>query len=87
MFSARHFDVDVWVCAGELRVIFSQEDVYGEYIDRFFAEQHHPSISWVNDLGKARFSAASRTLLEESRNAGDLEMKHVCRRLLTRILY
>lgn len=66
------------LCAGELRVMFAQEDVYGGYIDRFFAEQKHPSISWVNDLGKGRFSAASRTLLDESRDAGDLEMKHVC---------
>ncbi|KAF7967089.1 hypothetical protein HWV62_35891 [Athelia sp. TMB] len=61
---------------GELRVMFAQEDAYGGYIDRFFAEQHHPSISWVNDLGKGRFSSASRTLLEESRDAGDLEIKH-----------
>lgn len=57
--------------------MFAQEDAYGGYFDKFFAEQRHPSISWVHDIGRGRFGAASQTLLDESRDASDLQMKHV----------
>lgn len=62
---------------GELRIMFAQEDRYGDYMDRFFAKNHHPSISWIHDLGTGKHGAASETLLAESQDASDLEIKHV----------
>ncbi|KXN86872.1 hypothetical protein AN958_09467 [Leucoagaricus sp. SymC.cos] len=61
---------------GELRVMFSQEDEKG-YLDRFFAEQPNPAISWLDDIGKGRFDAASAALLTEAQGAGNLESKHL----------
>lgn len=57
--------------------MFAQEEVYGEYVDKFFAENPHPNVSWINDIGKLRYSAAANALSGESRRAGDLETKHV----------
>ena len=57
--------------------MFAQEGAYGEYVDRFFAENPHPNISWINDIGKCRYGAASGALLGESGRTGDLETKHV----------
>ncbi|KIM87137.1 hypothetical protein PILCRDRAFT_64451 [Piloderma croceum F 1598] len=62
---------------GELRVMFAQEDVYSGYMDKFFAEHHHPAISWIHDLGRGKHGAASQTLLAESQGASDLQIKHV----------
>ncbi|THH17812.1 hypothetical protein EW146_g3080 [Bondarzewia mesenterica] len=60
---------------GELRAMFAQEDVYGDYMDRFFAKHSYPSISWIHDLNKYRWSAAAETLLSESQDAGELSGK------------
>lgn len=57
--------------------MFAQEEAYGEYVDKFFAENPHPNISWINDIGKSRYGEATDTLFGESRRAGDLETKHV----------
>ena len=57
--------------------MFAQEEAYGEYVDRFFAQNPHPNISWINDIGKHRFGAAASALFGESRHTGDLETKHV----------
>src|SRR5882762_4597666 len=62
---------------GELRIMFAQEDIYGGYMDKFFAEYRHPGISWIHDLGRGRHGAASQTLLAESQHASDLQIKHV----------
>ena len=63
---------------GELRIMFAQEDRYVNFMDRFFAKNHHPSISWIHDLGTGKHGAVSETLLAESQDASDLEIKHVC---------
>lgn len=60
---------------GELRAMIAQEDVYGDYVDRYFAKFSHPSISWIRDMGKRRWSAASETLLSQGQDAGDLSAK------------
>jgi nuclear pore complex protein Nup133 len=57
--------------------MFAREDVYGGYMDKFFAEHHHPAISWIHDLGRGKHGAASQTLLAESQGASDLQIKHV----------
>lgn len=57
--------------------MFAQKGAYGEYVDKFFAENPHPSISWINDIGKLRYGAAADALSGESMRAGDLETKHV----------
>lgn len=57
--------------------MFAQESTYGEYMDKFFAEHHHPTISWIHDLGRGRHGAASETLLAVSQDTNDLQIKHV----------
>jgi len=56
--------------------MFAQEDIYRGYMDKFFAEYPHPSISWIHDLGRGRHGAASHTLLAESKRANNLQTKH-----------
>lgn len=57
--------------------MFAQDGTYGEYVDKFFADNSHPNISWINDIGKHRYGAAASALFDESREAADLETKHV----------
>ena len=57
--------------------MFAQDEAYGEYVDKFFADNSHPNISWINDVGKHRCGAAANALFGESRRAADLETKHV----------
>lgn len=57
--------------------MFAQDGAYDEYVDRFFADNSHPNISWINDVGKHRYGAAANALFGESRRAADLETKHV----------
>jgi nuclear pore complex protein Nup133 len=57
--------------------MFAQENVYSGYMDKFFAEHHHPAISWIHDLGRGKHGPASQTLLAESQGASDLQIKHV----------
>ena len=65
--------------------MIAQEDVYGDYVDRYFAKFSHPSISWIRDMGKGRWSAASETLLSQGQDAGDLSAKAVRRPFIARI--
>lgn len=62
---------------GELRVMFSQDDVQGAYMDRFFATHPDPSISWVHYLGQRRYGEAAQALLSESEVATQLNTKHL----------
>ncbi|KAF5381087.1 hypothetical protein D9615_003993 [Tricholomella constricta] len=62
---------------GELRIMFAHDDSHSAYLDRFFAENHNTSISWINDLGKARYGAAAASLLTEAEQASSLEAKHL----------
>lgn len=57
--------------------MFAQDGAYGEYVDKFFADNSHPNISWINDIGKHRYGGAANALFGESRRAADLETKHV----------
>lgn len=63
-------------------MMFAQEDIYSGYMDKFFADHRHSAISWIHDLGRGRHGTASQTLLVESKDAHDLQMKHVCGHLL-----
>ncbi|KAJ6630853.1 hypothetical protein B0H10DRAFT_2160229 [Mycena sp. CBHHK59/15] len=63
--------------SGELRVMFSQEDVQSNYMDRFFPAHPNPSISWIHDLGQRRYGAAADALLTESGVATQLNAKHL----------
>ncbi|KAJ7111560.1 hypothetical protein C8R43DRAFT_1091558 [Mycena crocata] len=62
---------------GELRVMFSQDDVQGAYMDKFFAAHQDSSISWIHDLGQRRYGAAAEALLSESETATQLNTKHL----------
>ena len=62
---------------GELRTMFAHDGAYGEYVDKFFADNSHPNISWINDIGKHRYGPAANALFDESKRAADLETKHV----------
>ncbi|KAK7014839.1 methyltransferase type 11 [Favolaschia claudopus] len=62
---------------GELRVMFSQDEVQSAYIDKFFAAHPDPSISWIHDLEQRRYEAAAEALLSESEGAVQLTTKHL----------
>ncbi|TFK55057.1 hypothetical protein OE88DRAFT_1674600 [Heliocybe sulcata] len=62
---------------GELRTLFAQQERYGDYIDMYFAQHPNPTISWINDIGKGRYGAASESLLEVAKGEGTLEVKHL----------
>jgi len=57
--------------------MFAQDREYSEYVDKFFADNSHPNISWINDVKKHRYGAAANALSGESSRAADLETKHV----------
>ncbi|KAJ6596941.1 hypothetical protein DFH09DRAFT_1403501 [Mycena vulgaris] len=63
--------------AGELRVMFSQEDVQGAYMDKFFVAHPDASISWIHHLGQRRYGEAAEALLSESEGATQLSTKHL----------
>ncbi|KAI0797979.1 hypothetical protein C8Q75DRAFT_801881 [Abortiporus biennis] len=60
---------------GEVRAMFAQE--HGDYLDKFFSQNRYPSVSWINDLGKGRYFAASASLLSEADRAPELTTKHL----------
>ncbi|KAJ7940617.1 Non-repetitive/WGA-negative nucleoporin C-terminal-domain-containing protein [Mycena leptocephala] len=62
---------------GELRVMFSQDDVQSAYMDKFFAAHPDASISWIHDLGQRRYEAAADALLSESETVTQLNTKHL----------
>ena len=62
----------------ELRCLYAQGEVYGDYVDAFFARHPHPGMSWVHDIEKGRWGVASQTLLAQSNRTSDLEIRHVC---------
>ncbi|KAJ6547586.1 hypothetical protein B0H19DRAFT_1266498 [Mycena capillaripes] len=62
---------------GELRVMFSQDDVQSTYMDKFFTTHPDSSISWIHDLGQRRYQAAADALLSESETATRLNAKHL----------
>ncbi|KAJ7219294.1 hypothetical protein GGX14DRAFT_591296, partial [Mycena pura] len=62
---------------GELRVMFSQDDARGAYIDKFFAANPNSSISWIHDIEQRRYEAAATALLSESETVTQLNTKHL----------
>lgn len=65
------------VLIGEIRVMFAQEDIYSGYMDRYFAANPNPAISWIHDLGRERYGCTAAALLFEAKNATNLETRHV----------
>jgi len=57
--------------------MFEQEAAHAVYMDAFFRERPNTSISWIHDLGKARFGSAASALLKDADSASNLEGKHV----------
>jgi nuclear pore complex protein Nup133 len=43
--------------------IFKQSDQQLDYVDAFFTTYEYPSLSWLHQIGKKQFTAASTTLL------------------------
>ncbi|KAK0204765.1 hypothetical protein DFS33DRAFT_1322617 [Desarmillaria ectypa] len=62
---------------GELRVFFSLSESHTGYMDKFFANNANPLISWIHDLGHGRYAAAARALLVESGEATNLASKQL----------
>ncbi|KAF8964670.1 hypothetical protein BDZ97DRAFT_1660027 [Flammula alnicola] len=62
---------------GEVRTMFDQEAQRGAYLDVFFRQRPNIAISWMHDLGKARYGAAASALLEDAESATNLEAKHL----------
>ena len=55
--------------------MFAQERP--QYLDKFFEKRGFPQLSWIHDINRARYGAASRTLLSEADHASELSAKHV----------
>jgi len=51
---------------GELRVMFSQDALYKEFMDQYFVENPNPGVSWIHSLGSERYGETASALLEES---------------------
>ncbi|KAG7451103.1 uncharacterized protein BT62DRAFT_882814 [Guyanagaster necrorhizus] len=62
---------------GELRVLFSLSESHTGYMDKFFADNANPLISWIHDLGHGRYAAVARALLLESGEATNLAAKQL----------
>ncbi|KAF8625778.1 hypothetical protein AX15_005170 [Amanita polypyramis BW_CC] len=62
---------------GELRVMFSQEESSGGYMDKFFAENTNNAICWLNDLGKERYGATAESLLVELEKINSLQVANL----------
>lgn len=67
---------------GELRTLFSQNQAYADYLDRFFLKHNTPHVSWIHDLETERFNSTAETLLAESENAGELAAKEVIEQIV-----
>lgn len=57
--------------------MFAQDSAQDAYMDKFFAENSNPSLSWIHDLGKGRYETATVALLSEAEHVNNLETKHV----------
>lgn len=57
--------------------MFAEEDTHSAYLDKFFGENPNNTISWIHDLGKAKYGVAATTLLVEAEQVKNLEAKHV----------
>jgi hypothetical protein len=57
--------------------LFSQNEAYADYLDRFFIKHNLPFASWIHDLEKENFHATAETLLAESDSVGELATKEV----------
>ncbi|KAH7871806.1 uncharacterized protein C8R40DRAFT_532912 [Lentinula edodes] len=62
---------------GEIRTMFSQDEAYSAYMDKFFERNPTTSISWLHDLGKKRHREAAEALLIEAQQTVNLEVKHL----------
>ncbi|EPQ58276.1 hypothetical protein GLOTRDRAFT_57100 [Gloeophyllum trabeum ATCC 11539] len=62
---------------GELRTLFAQQEEYGDYIDLYFSHRPNPAISWIKDMGKSRYGAASQALLSVAKKESTLEVRHL----------
>lgn len=69
---------------GELRTMFARHNHTG-YMDLFFAEHPHPSISWLYDLGRGRYSLASQALQSEAEHASEIVSMQVGYRVPPRL--
>ena len=71
---------------GELRIMFAEPadssvvgaQGYAAFKDRYLAEHPSikPSIVWINDLENRRYEKTAGTLLKESKEVGNLDVKH-----------
>jgi nuclear pore complex protein Nup133 len=61
---------------GEIRTMYAMDQP--GHLDKFFAEHQYPSVSWLHDIERGRYSLAANSLLSEAQNAPELSSKHVC---------
>lgn len=57
--------------------MFAQSELYTNHIDAYFAKHPQPSISWIHNLGKGRWTTTSQTLLSQANGTSDLATRHV----------
>lgn len=71
------FSIPLTHSLAELRCLYAQGEIYGDFVDAFFAKNPHPGMSWVHEIEKERWGVASHTLLGQSERTFDLETRHV----------
>jgi nuclear pore complex protein Nup133 len=46
--------------------MFSQDELYKEYMDEYFSVNPTPGVSWIHSLGSGRYGETASALLVES---------------------
>ncbi|KAK0500496.1 hypothetical protein EDD18DRAFT_1307884 [Armillaria luteobubalina] len=60
---------------GELRVLFSLDESHTGYMDKFFADNANPLISWIHDLGHGRYASAGSGATGRVRRSYEYSLK------------
>lgn len=77
------FEVYKWYIAeGKTYDLLTQDEVYGEYLTRFFAQpdeegRTYPQLSWVHDVACKRYDQAGEALLQVDYTSASLGHKEV----------
>ncbi|KAF8580879.1 hypothetical protein K439DRAFT_263579 [Ramaria rubella] len=62
---------------GKLKLLFDQENEYGDYINTFFSQDPKPRLSWIHDIGKPNYQGAASALLTEAEAESNRETRHL----------
>lgn len=63
--------------------MFAQDESHNAYLDKFFATNPTPAISWIHDLGNGNHEAAATALLKEANHASYSDPRQVSKHALS----